>query len=250
MSKSRGNVQDPDELVARYGADAVRLFVMFMKPWEADAPWSSTGISGIARFLHRVWTVTLDPHGREPGDPESGQLPAGEDAAAAGRTLRVLAHRTLRDVTDEYERFRFNTIVAHLMELTNGLMRYRGSEVVGGAEWEETVGLLQLMLAPIAPHIAEELWSRRLAAAGEEWRSIHAESWPSWDPALVATDTIELPVQVNGKLRDRAEVPVGLSEAETEQLVMERERVRASLEGKTVVRVIHVPGRLVNIVVR
>jgi leucyl-tRNA synthetase len=136
------------------------------------------------------------------------------------------------------------------MELTNLLMRYRGTEIAGGAAWDETIRLMLLMMAPIAPHISEELWSRRLTAAGGEWRSIHAESWPKFDSELVAVDRIELPVQVNGKLRDLVPVATGLSQAEIESLVMARPKVRAYLEGKTVVKVIHVPGRLVNIVVR
>ncbi len=250
MSKSRGNVQDPDDLVQRYGADSVRLFLMFMGPWDQGGPWSPTGINGVSGFLRRVWTVALDPHGHEGGDQAAGALPAGEDAAAAEHALRVAAHRTLQQVTEEHAGFRWNTMVAHLMELTNLLMRYRGTEVAGDAGWDEAERLLLLMLAPIAPHISEELWSRRLAAAGEEWRSIHAETWPTFDPALVAVDQIELPVQVNGKLRDLVQVAAGLPEAEIEALVMTRPKVQANLEGRTVVKVIHVPGRLVNIVVR
>ena len=131
MSKSRGNVQDPDELVARYGADTVRLFLMFMGPWDQGGPWSPTGIGGVHRFLNRVWTLVLDPHGREPGDPDAGALPAGETEADARPRLRAAAHRTLRDVTADYEAFRFNTMIAKLMELANTLFRYRGTAVAG-----------------------------------------------------------------------------------------------------------------------
>ena len=136
------------------------------------------------------------------------------------------------------------------MELTNLLMRYRGTDAAGTTGWDEAVRLLLLMLAPVAPHIAEELWSRRLAAAGESWRSIHAETWPSLDPALVAADQIELPVQVNGKLRDLVPMPAGLARDEVERLVLARPKVQANLEGREVVKVVHVGGRLVNIVVR
>ncbi len=245
MSKSRGNVQDPDELVSRFGADSVRLFLMFMKPWEADAPWSPTGIQGVNRFLNRVWAVTLDPHH---GDPRSKVEVTDPEAAA--QELRTLAHRTLRDVTEDHEGFRYNTIIAKLMELSNALVRYRGTAVARSAAWDETIDLLVRMLAPIAPHIAEELWSRRLAASGAEWSSVHVQSWPAFDPSLVAVDSIELPVQVNGKLRDLVPMAAGLTQAEIEPLVMAREKIRAQLEGKQVVRVVHVPGRLVNIVVR
>jgi leucyl-tRNA synthetase len=247
MSKSRGNVVDPDDYVERYGADTVRLFLAFMKPWDQDAPWNPEGIAGIHHFLNRVWAVTLDPRGTERGGGQAATLTA-EDARASGRALRVAAHRTLQQVTGYYETFRFNPLIARLMELTNELMRYRGTTVAGGPDWDETIRFLLLMLAPLAPHIAEELWSRRLAAAGEEWRSIHTESWPSFDQALVVADTIELPVQVNGKLRDRVVVPAGLSELEIEQIVLARPKIRAVLEGKPPAKVIHVPGRLVNLV--
>jgi leucyl-tRNA synthetase len=251
MSKSRGNVEDPDALVARYGADTVRLYLMFMGPWDQGGPWSPSGIGGVARFIGRVWTLALDPHGTEPGDPASGSLPAGEDAATAERTIRGAAHRTLATVTADYEAFRFNTMVARLMELSNLLFRYRGTEVAGGTAWQEAIALLELMLAPAAPHVTEELWARHLAARGEAWRSIHTERWPALDTAAAAVETRELPVQVNGKLRDRVEVAVGLPEAEVEALVLARPKVMAALAGKTPERVIHAGGgRLVNIVVR
>jgi len=250
MSKSRGNVQDPDELVSRYGADAVRLFLMFMGPWDQGGPWNPSGIEGVHRFLRRVWTVALDAHGREPGDPSSGRLPDGQDEAAAERAIRVAAHRTLAQVTEEHAGFRWNTMVAHLMELTNLLMRYRGTVVAGGAGWNESMRLLLLMLAPIAPHIAEELWSRQLAAHGQDWRSIHTETWPRHDETLVVAEVVELPVQVNGKLRDLVPMAPGLARDEIERLVMARPKVQANLAGVTVVKVIHVGDRLVNIVVR
>jgi leucyl-tRNA synthetase len=251
MSKSRGNTVDPDDLVARFGADTVRLFLMFMGPWDQGGPWSPTGIGGLHRFLSRVWTLALDPHGREPGDPESGTLPAGEDEGTARTAIRRAAHKTLKVVTTEYEAFKFNTMVAHLIELANTLMRYRGTSVAGLAEWDEAVGLLVLMLAPSAPHIAEELWSRRLEAAGRAWSSIHAERWPEADPSAAADETREVPIQVNGKVRDRVVVPAGISEVELEQIVLARDKVRAALAGKQPKRVIHAGGgRLVNIVVQ
>ncbi|HKG57025.1 MAG TPA: leucine--tRNA ligase, partial [Candidatus Limnocylindrales bacterium] len=251
MSKSRGNVQDPDDLVARYGADTVRLFLMFMGPWDQGGPWSPSGIGGVHRFLTRVWTLAIDPHGREPGDPESGHLPQGEDDAAAAIALRRAAHKTLRVVTGEYELFKFNTMVAHLIELANTLMRYRGTSIAGGPEWDEAVRLLLLMLAPAAPHITEELWTRRLTAAGREWSSIHSERWPEVDDTAVVDETREVPVQVNGKLRDRVTVPAGISQTELEQIVLARDKVRAALGGKEPARVIHAGGgRLVNIVIR
>ncbi|HWP62392.1 MAG TPA: leucine--tRNA ligase [Candidatus Binatia bacterium] len=251
MSKSRGNVEDPDDYVTRYGADTVRLFLMFMGPWDQGGPWSPTGIEGVHRFLRRVWTLVLDPGGTEPGDPDAGRLPAGEDEAKASTTLRRAAHRTLREVTADYEGFRFNTMVAKLMELTNTLFRYRGTVVAGSPAWNEAVDLLLLMLAPSAPHITEELWSRRLAERGEAWRSIHTERWPTVDEAAAAEETREVPIQVNGKLRDRVEVPVGISREELEALVLARPKIAALLGGRQPERIIHAAnGRLVNVVVR
>ena len=241
MSKSRGNVQDPDELVSRYGADAVRLFLMFMGPWAQGGPWSPTGIEGVHRFLRRVWATVLDPHGGE----QAGQARDVDDD-----DLRRHAHRTLKRVTDDYADFGFNTMVSALMELTNRLVRLRGTAVAGTADWDEAVKLLLLMLAPLAPHISDELWSRRLAARAEEWSSIHSQSWPDFDRELVAESEVELPIQINGKLRDVVTVPAGLSEIEIEQIVLARDKVTAQLSDHEVVRVIHVPGRLVNVVVK
>ncbi|MBA2373324.1 MAG: leucine--tRNA ligase [Chloroflexi bacterium] len=251
MSKSRGNVQDPDELVARYGADTIRLFLMFMGPWDQGGPWSPTGIGGVHRFLNRVWTLAIDAHGHEPGDPDAGSLPDGESEADARLAIRSAVHRTLRDVSADYESFHFNTMIAKLMELANTLFRYRGSEVAGSAEWDEALRLLLLMLAPAAPHITEELWSRRHASTGEPWASIHSETWPTVDPSAVVDTTREIPIQVNGKLRDRVTVPADASPADIETAVLGRDRIKAILEGRTPDRIIVAGGgRLVNLVVR
>ena len=249
MSKSRGNVQDPDELVKRYGADTVRLFLMFMGPWDQGGPWSSTGIGGVNKFLHRVWTLILDPHGRDPGDQTGGELPAGETEADARDRMRAVAHRTLRDVTADYDGFRFNTAIAKLMELSNLLFRYRGTSVAGLPEWDEAIRMLVLMLAPAAPHITEELWSRLAEARGEAWTSIHLERWPIVDEAAVVEATREIPIQVNGKVRDKITVPAGISEIELEQVILSRDKIVAALGGRTPHRIIHAGGgRLVNIV--
>ncbi len=249
MSKSRGNVQDPDELVARYGADTVRLFLMFMGPWDQGGPWSPTGIEGVNRFLRRVWTAVLDPQGVESGDAEVRQAAMAASEIAAD-DLRRHAHRTLAKVTEDHAGFRWNTMIAALMELTNHLYRVRGTEVAGGAAWNETIRLLLLMLAPIAPHISEELWARRLTAAGEPWSSIHTQAWPQFSPELVTEEEVELPVQVNGRLRAVLQVPAGLAQTEIEQRALASDKIRAQLAAHEIVRVIHVPGRLVNIVIR
>jgi leucyl-tRNA synthetase len=251
MSKSRGNVQDPDELVRRYGADTVRLFLMFMGPWDQGGPWSPTGIGGVHRFLNRVWTLVLDANGREPGDPDAGKLPAGEDELTARSALRTAAHRTLRDVTEDYDGFRFNTMIAKLMELANTLFRYRGTEVAGTPEWDEAIRLLLLMLSPAAPHIAEELWSRRLTAAGQPWASIHTQSWPDVDAGAIVESTREIPVQVNGKLRARVTVAADASDEQIKAAVRDNARIVEVLEGREPDRIIVAGGgRLVNLVVK
>jgi leucyl-tRNA synthetase len=251
MSKSRGNVVDPDDLVARHGADTVRLFLMFMGPWDQGGPWSPTGIGGVSKFLGRVWAIATDPDGREHSDPAAGSLPAGESESDARDRMRAAAHKTLRDVTADYEGFRWNTMVAKLMELSNVLWRYRGTSVAGLPEWDEAVRLLLLMLAPAAPHITEEIWSRLAEARGDEWTSIHTQRWPDVDETAVLEQTRTIPIQVNGKLRDKVDVPTGISEIELEQIVMARDKVVAAIGSSQVVRIIHAGGgKLVNIVIR
>jgi leucyl-tRNA synthetase len=165
--------------------------------------------------------------------------------------MRAAAHRTLRDVTEDYEGFRWNTMVAKLMELSNVLFRYRGTSVAGLPEWDEAVRLLLLMLAPAAPHITEELWSRRAEARGDEWESIHIQRWPDVDETAIVEATRELPIQVNGKLRDKITVPVGISDIELEQIILSRDKVLAAIGDRQVARLIHAGGgRLVNIVLR
>ena len=253
MSKSRGNVEDPDELVAKHGADAVRLFLMFMGPWDQGGPWSGSGISGIVRFLGRVWTLALDPHGKEPGDPNAGTLPNGEDQAAAELSIRRAAHKAIAGVEADIEAFRFNTAVAKLMEFANTLFPYRGSPVAGGAAWNEAIDYLLCALAPMAPHLAEEAHSRLQAAHGvhvsdSTWRSVHQRSWPTVDPTLLTASSRELPIQVNGKLRDKLTISASATEAEIEALALASDKVKHALEGRPVKKVIHAGGRLVNIV--
>ena len=253
MSKSRGNVEDPDALVAKHGADAVRLFLMFMGPWDQGGPWSGSGISGIVRFLGRVWTLALDPHGKEPGDPNAGTLPNGEDQAAAELSIRRAAHKAIAGVEADIEAFRFNTAVAKLMEFANALFPYRGSPVAGGTAWSEALDYLLAALSPMAPHLAEEMHSRLQAERGTAvsdpaWRSIHQRSWPVVDPSLLTASTRELPIQVNGKLRDKLTISASATEAEIEALALASDKVRVALEGRPVKKVIHAGGRLINIV--
>ncbi len=235
MSKSRGNVVDPDELIARYGADGVRCFLMFIGPWDQGGPWSSRGIEGVTRFLHRAWAVATDTN------------PAGEEAvnAAAAEALRRTTHRTIKKVGDDLERFSFNTAISAMMELVNEMMRLREAGVTVGEAWGEAVRSLTLLLAPFAPHLSEELWCR----LGEQ-TSVHEQPWPGFDPALLVENEVELVVQINGKIRDRVMVAADADEETVKSSVLASERVKSSFDGKSVQKIVVVPGKLVNIVVR
>jgi len=231
MSKSKGNVIVPDQYVDRFGAEAVRLYVLFMGPAEADKEWQDAGIEGMFRFLGRLWRLGLEVAGGEPnGVPASGPL------------VRR-AHETIAKVTDDIERrFQFNTPIAAVMELVNDVYHAKDDPARAGEvrfATETAVNLIQ----PYVPHLSEELWER----LGHErlWRT----PWPEADRSLLERETFELVVQVNGRVRDRVEVPVGLSEDELIARAKELPRVRTYLDGKDVKKAVVVPGRLVNLVV-
>jgi leucyl-tRNA synthetase len=243
MSKSRGNVQNPDALTSQYGADTVRLFLMFIGPWDQGGPWNPAGIEGISRFLSRVWLVAQADLGEagEAAPPPADSLPG--TAAELSRALVQATHRAIAEVTDDLVEFRFNTAISRLMELTNALMRARDAGLTGLDAYRSAAESLLLLLAPMAPLISEELWSRR----GRPY-SIHQQPWPSHDPQLAASETIELPVQVDGKLRDRLIVPRDTPPERIEELALASERVQSYLAGRPPRRVIQIPGRLVNVV--
>lgn len=231
MSKSRGNVVSPDDLVDRYGADTVRSYMMFFARWEQGGPWNSRGIEGTWRWLKKVWALMLEP--------------AEEVEAKPGveRRLRRKVHQTLRQVSEDFETYEFNTIVAALMELSNEMHQARADGAVGTDAWDEACDIYLRMLAPIAPHIAEELWER----LGKVY-SVHAGTWPEVDEAAAAEDEVTLVVQVNGKVRDRLVVPVDIADETAREMALASEGALRFTEGKTVRKVIVVPGRLVNIV--
>jgi leucyl-tRNA synthetase len=221
MSKSRGNVQSPDAYVARYGADALRMFVMFLGPWTQGSDWDAAGIDGTSRFLHSVWRLA---HAK----PAPGEADAD---------LEREIHRTIRKVGEDLEAYRFNTAVAALMKLANALSK------ASGPTREEGIRTLVLLLAPFAPFITEELWARRGGAY-----SVHQQPWPAYDPELAKADEVTLVVQVDGKVRDRLTVPAGLSEAEARSAALASEKVGHAIGGRPVAKVVVVPDRLVNIV--
>ncbi len=240
MSKSRGNVVNPDDLVAQYGADTVRAYLMFLGPWDQGAPWSYTGIDGQSRFLNRVWSLVVDD--------ATGNSDGATDGAKGSVTeadVKRAVHHAIKEVTDDLAAFRFNTAIAELMTLQSVLTKARTAGLGGSAEWRAGVRTLLTLLAPIAPHITEELW-RRL---GEE-RSVHLEEWPTHDPAALVSATVAMAVQVNGKVRGQIEAPVDASKEDIAELARTEPNVTRHLEGKEVVREIVVPGRLVSFVVK
>jgi leucyl-tRNA synthetase len=231
MSKSRGNVVAPDDLVKTHGADIVRAYLMFFARWSQGGPWSYSGIDGTARWIRRSWTVILEPAETVKEDPQ------------VSKTLRRKLHQTLQSVTRDFETFEFNTIISSLMELMNEMSRAKQAGAYGTPAWNEAVEIYIKMLAPVAPHITEELWS----LLGKPY-SIHTQSWPQVDEAAAAEEEVTLVVQVNGKLRDRITVAVNISEADAKAMALARESVQRYLAGRPPRQVIYVPGRLVNIV--
>ena len=231
MSKSRGNVVDPDKQVNMYGADTVRAFLMFGYRWAEGGPWESGNITGVQRWLNRAWNIFLDE--MEPGNFD----------AAKTKVLRRKLYQTLKAVTADYEQFEFNTIVSGLMELSNYLQEARAEGAAAAPVWKEVTSVYLRMLAPICPHIAEEIWER----LGLGY-SVHTQSWPEVDEKATEEDEITIVLQVNGKLRDKLIVPVGISEERAKELALANKIVQRFLEGTAPRKVIYVPGKLVNIV--
>ncbi len=234
MSKSRGNVVNPDDYVAELGADTVRAYMMFLGPWEQGGEWDDSGISGMSRWLNRIWNLVLQPYEEKSISEDKAQI-----------ELARTTHQTIRKVTNDLERLRFNTMVAALMEYSNFLTRVKESGQVKNSNWDEAIEKLILLLAPSVPHLAEELWQ----LTGHEY-SIHNQTWPSWDEELAKEDEITLVIQVNGKLRDRITVPASVTEDEAKQTALNSQRVKSYFEGKENIKIIYVPGKLVNLVVK
>jgi len=244
MSKSKGNVVSPEEIIEKYGADTARLFILFAAPPERDLEWNEKGVEGCYRFLNRVWRLF---YGLQ--DTLKNREAHDQASSLADKKLRALLHGTMKKVTsDAGGRFNFNTAISSLMELVNGLYHY--TEEVAIEEQNHSLlvyALSQLvcMLAPFTPHIAEEIWHQM----GHD-TSVHSMSWPEFDEQALELDEIEIPIQINGKLRDKILVSKDLSEEEIKALVMSRKHVKEHMEGKQLRKYIVVPGRLVNIVVQ
>ncbi len=220
MSKSTGNTVDPDEMIEKYGADAVRLFILFAAPAEKSLDWNEKGIEGMSRFLRRLWNLTVS---------------ASEQPDPASEKFLNQTHKTVKKVTEDIERFHFNTAIAALMELLNSIEK---------SPSPETVGTIAKLLSPIAPHFSEEVWE----ILGNK-KSVFLEDWPGWEESLIKSDTVEVVFQVNGKLRSQMQMPSDAATDEMESAALADERIKKLTEGKKIKKIIVVPGKLVNIVV-
>jgi len=229
MSKSRGNVVIPDEYIAQWGADTFRMYLMFLGPYQEGGDFRDEGISGIRRFLDKVWSLV-----------QAAGAAGGEMSAPAQRKL----HQTIRGVAEDLEELRYNTAIAKLMEYVNVLRGKGSDDIASPVVGPELLEPLVLMLAPLAPHFAEECWE----ALGHD-RTVFAARWPAFDPALAQEEEIELVVQVNGKVRGRIFVPAGLTEADAVERALAVEGVRKFVEEKPLRKTVYVENRLVNLVV-
>jgi leucyl-tRNA synthetase len=234
MSKSRGNVQAPDEMVASHGADAVRLYMLFIAPWSDGGVWNEEGIDGTRRFLtgvHYLATQTYPGTGATDGDSP------GE------RDLARLTHQTIKACSEDIEAFKFNTYVSSLMKLRNGLQDASRTDAGKTVAYRHAIDALLLLLAPAAPHLAEELW----AATGHPY-SVHQQRWPAHDEGLLRAAQFELVVQVNGKVRDRMMLPVGVDEDRVRQAVLARPKIAELLDGRSPQKIIYIEGKILSIV--
>ncbi|OYW15414.1 MAG: leucine--tRNA ligase, partial [Planctomycetales bacterium 12-60-4] len=229
MSKSRGNVINPDHVVQEYGADSLRMYEMFMGPLEATKPWSMAGVDGVFRFLGRVWRLMVDERADDVQLSEAVQ-----DVPATPAQLRTL-HKTIKAVTDDLDKLSFNTAISRMMEFTN---EFTSMEVRPKSVLEPFV----LLLSPFAPHAAEELWELM-----GHTKSLAYEPWPTYDPALLVESEIEVPVQVNGKVRGKVMVPADADQAVVVAAAQEHATISQNLAGKSIVKIIYVPGKLLNI---
>ena len=250
MSKSKGNVVSPDDMVSRYGADSTRVYALFAAPPDRDLDWQENGVEGVSRFLAKVHRLVTRYAALQNAKSAAGDgRPSGRVSSSVARDLERKLHQTLRRVSTDFEgRWHFNTSIAAIMELVNAISA-ADSQIVSGEVSPQQVRLmlrdLVLMLAPFAPYISSELWEN----LGERSQLLR-ESWPKFDPELAREEEIEIPIQINGKNRSRITVPAGLPEAELQTRALADEKIHALLEGKSVVKVIVVPDKLVNIVAR
>ncbi|MFQ5842903.1 MAG: leucine--tRNA ligase, partial [Thermodesulfobacteriota bacterium] len=243
MSKSRGNVVDPEYLVSKYGADTARMFCLFASPPERDLDWNDQGVEGSFRFLNRVWRLVCENHHWiKETKPYTGAPPIDQDL----RMLRQKVHKTIKKVGEDIERFHFNTGISAIMELVNTLYQFKPTENGDPAEravLREAIEAVTLLLSPFVPHIAEELWET--LGKGE---SIIKAAWPDYDREAIVEDEVLLVIQINGKVRDRVAVPFSMGEGEIKAVALEREKIKRLIQDKGVQKIILVPKKLINIV--
>ena len=227
MSKSRGNVVNPDDVVEKYGADSLRLYEMFMGPLEAVKPWSMDGVSGVRNFLDRAWRMVVDV-----------SVDGGKESATVSPDQNRILHKTIKAVTEDIRGLSFNTAIARMMEFVNFFLKQESRP-------KEAMEKFVLLLSPFAPHIAEELWER----LGHD-QTLAYEPWPTWDEEAIRESTLEIPVSIGGKLKSKITVPADCDAATMEQTALADPKIAELLAGREIVKKIVVPGRMVNFVVK
>jgi leucyl-tRNA synthetase len=238
MSKSKGNVVAPDSLIERYGADTVRLYTLFIGPPEKDAEWSDQGVEGAYRFIKRMWYLF---------DFMDNSAPDGDGNPKARKEVICKMHATIKKVTEDIEgEFHFNTAISAVMELVNGIysaVSEYGASSIPGNVLEEVMRNITLLVSPFIPHVAEEMWEKLGGRV-----SVFKSEWPGYDPKLLLTDTVEIPVQFNGKLRGKVEVERGIGEERLREIISGDEKINVWLKGIKVKKWVILPDKLVNIV--
>ncbi len=235
MSKSRGNVEAPDKYVDKYGADTVRCYMMFIGPFEAGGSFKAENLEGIWRFLNRFWSLVSDSWTGGGSTAETSE----------SKAIERLRNKTIKRVTEDLNNFRFNTALAALMECNNALIKQQNEPVAHSAAYRQTLETMMQLLSPMAPHITEELWH----LTGHKG-SVHTSQWPAFDEALTRDEAFTLVMQINGKVRERVEVPATINEAEVREMALNNPRIVSLIGDATIQKIIYIPGRLVNIVVR
>jgi leucyl-tRNA synthetase len=235
MSKSKGNVVTPDEVIAAHGTDAFRAYILFIGPFDGDVIWDDNNIKGVNRFLERYWYLAQEMAAVE--QVGSGKVEDG---------FRRQMHRFIKRITNDFEQYKFNTAVAGFMEYMNYLYDQK-DKAIGGDLWREVLETYTILPCSIAPFITEEIWQNLLGHSGE---SVHQSSWPDYDEAMTIAREVTMMIQINGKVRDQMTVAADIGDDELETAVLAREKVQSYVDGQSVKKVIIVPGRLVNVVVK
>src|SRR5574338_1246493 len=236
MSKSRGNIVNPDDVIEAHGADAFRCYEMFMGPLEQMKPWSTRGVEGVARFLARVWRLLMTEN--QAGEWELSQRIKSVDPT---RSQQKVLHATIKKVTEDIEAFSFNTAISQMMIFVNAFIPQRGTETIP----LDAMRSFLVLLNPFAPHISSELWDRLNAQFGDSLGDITEQSWPHYDERLLVEDEVEIVIQINGKIRDRVRMATTATDEELKAVALANPKVRDRIVGKEVRKVIMVPKKLV-----